>query len=243
MEHQFSEIANSPILFIICLIPILFALIQAAGFIKLGITEAKELNLPKGTFKKVAINSALVTIVPSLPVVITLALLMAVLGKYIPWLRLSVMGSMAYESFAADLTVKAFGLGGLGKGVLTPSIFVSAVWVMTIAIMVSPMFNILFLKKYDKKLQSFREKGGFLSTAGSALLIGMLSVLFIPELVNFKHPTGILSGLVAGGCILFLDFYSKKSGSKILGQFSFPISMVLGMAAAVIAVVFNGGVQ
>ena len=241
MDIQFSEIANSPILFIVCLVPIIIAIIQAAGFVKMGKKEAVKLDLPKGTLKKVVINSAVFTIIPTLPVVITLAVLMAVLGKYIPWLRLSVMGSMAYESFAADLTIKAFGLGGLGEAELTPSIFVSAVWVMTLAIMVSPVFNILFLKKYDRKLQSYKKEGGLLSIAGSALLIGMLATLFIPELVNFHHPIGILVGLVAGGCVLLLDYIAKKSGKKVLGQFSFTISMVVGMAAAVIANQLNIG--
>jgi hypothetical protein len=160
---------------------------------------------------------------------------MPILGKFIPWLRLSVMGSAAYESFAADLTIKAFGLeGGLGGAQLTPSVFVSVVLVMTLAIMVSPIENILFLKTYDKKLKTFKEKGGFMTVASGALMIGLLSTLFVPELVNYKHPVGIATGLTAGAFALLFNYLSKKTGKKILSEFSFPLSMLLGMAAAVL---------
>lgn len=235
MESSYLDIANSPILFVICLVPIFVILFQAFGFIRMGRKEAKKLDFPEGTLKKVSINAALFSIIPSIPIIIALAALMVMLGKYIPWLRLSVMGSAAYESFVADITIKAFGAGGLGEATLTPSIFVSVVWCMTIAIMVAPVVNILFLKKVDRKVQSFREKGGFGILVSGALFIGMLSILFTPELVNFEDPIGIIAAVVAGVSVWLIDLLAKKTGKKMIGQFSFPVAMVLGMAAAVLA--------
>ena len=234
MEFSYLDIANSPILFIICLVPLFVILFQAFGFIRMGIKEAKNLNFPEGTLKKVSINAALFSIVPSLPIIIALAAMMVILGKYIPWLRLSVMGSAAYESFVADITLKAFGAGSLGEAQLTPSIFVSVVWCMTIAIMVAPVVNIFFLKKVDRKMQSFREKGGFGILVAGALFIGMLSILFTPELVNFEDPIGIVAAVVSGASVFLIDLLAKKTGKKMIGQFSFPVAMVLGMAAAVL---------
>lgn len=233
---DFFEIANSPILFLIVLVPILWAVGQACGFMRLSFKEAKKQGIPKETVRKVIVNSALFSIVPSLPVIISLAVLMVILGRYIPWLRLSVMGSAAYESFVADLTLKAFGVeGGLAGGAqISRGIFVSVVWVMSLAIMVAPVENILFLKSYDRKLKTFKEKGGFMAVASGALMIGMLCTLFVPEMVNFEHPIGILVGLVAGAFALLFDFIGKKYGTKVLTQFSFPLSMLLGMAAAVL---------
>jgi hypothetical protein len=238
---NYLEIANSPVLFVIVLVPILWAVIQAVGFLRLAANEAKALDMPKSDVRKVIINSAIFSIVPTLPIIITLAVMMVILGRYIPWLRLSVMGSAAYESFAADLTIKAFGLeGGLGGAQLTPSVFVSIVWVMTLAIMVAPIENILFLKTYDKKLKTFKEKGGFMAIVSGALMIGMLSTLFVPELVNFGHPVGILVGVVSGVCAVLFDRIAKKTGAKALSQFSFPLSMLIGMAAAVLASSIGG---
>ena len=231
---NYLDIANSPILFIVAAVPLLFALFQAISYWRMGSKEAKKRNFSEGTVKKVVANSALVSIIPSLPIVITLAVLMAILGKYIPWLRLSVMGSAAYESFAADLTVKAFGLGSLGGAELTPSVFVSIVWVMTLAILSGSILSVFLLKSYDKKLQAFKKKGGFLSVASGALLIGLLSILFIPYLVDFQNPVGIITAVIAGGFALLFNFLAKKTGKKALSQFSFPLGMIIGMGSSIL---------
>jgi len=235
MDQEYLDIANSPGLFVICLVPIVIAIGQSLLFVRIGAKQAKKEGLEKGLIRKTVASSAVASVIPSIPVIISLAALMPILGRYIPWLRLSVMGSAAYESFAADITLKAFGLGGLGEAQLTPSVFVSVIWVMTIAILVSPVENILFLKSYDKKLSLYRAKGGFLAVASGALMLGMVSILFIPELLNFEHPVGILTGVVAGVSALLLDLLAKKTGVKVIRQFSFPLGMVIGMAAAVIA--------
>lgn len=231
---NYLEIANSPILFVVTGIALLICAFQAVYYWILGSKEAKNRNFPEGMIKKAVINSALVSIIPSLPVVITLAVLMAILGKYIPWLRLSVMGSATYESIAAEAAMKAFGLGSLGSAKITPSVFVSIVWVMTLGVLTSSVLCIFFLKSYDKKLQTFKTKGGFLALASGAMLIGILAILFIPYLVNFKNPVGIIVALVAGGFSLLFNFLAKKTGKKSLGEFSFPLSMLLGMGSAIV---------
>jgi ABC-type uncharacterized transport system permease subunit len=99
--------------------------------------------------------------------------------------------------------------------------------------MTSSVLCILFLKSYDKKLVAFKEKGGFLAIAGGALLIGILSILFVPYLMNIKNPVGIITAVIAGGFALLFEFLSKKTGNKTLNQFSFPLSLILGMGSAI----------
>lgn len=71
MEQNYLSIANSTILFIICLIPITIACIQSVLFLKMSIKEAKNLNISDETVKKIITNSAIFSIVPSLPILIT----------------------------------------------------------------------------------------------------------------------------------------------------------------------------
>ncbi len=235
MEFNYLDIANSPALFILCLIPIVFAIIQSSLFIRLGCKEAKNMEFPQGTVKKVVANSAIFSIITSLPIIITLAVLMGVLGKYVPWLRLSVIGSAAYEGFAADLTIKGFGLSGLGEASLTPEIFVSAVYVMSWTVLLaSPVLCVVFLKRYDNKLKSMKKSSGFLAIGTGAMFIGMLSVLFVPELLDFENPNGIVAAIVAGASGLLFDYIRKRTGKKLFSDFAFPLSMVLGMSAALI---------
>ena len=234
MGQSYLNIANSTWVLLIVSIPILIVVIQAILFLRVSLKEAQRQMIARDTVKKVITNSAIFSIIPSLPILISLAVLMPVLGKFIPWLRLSVMGSAAYESFAADLTIKAFGLTGLGDLSLTPKIFVSVIWVMTLVIMVGPLLNIFVLKPYDKKLRTFKKTGGFMMVAVAAMFIGMLSMLTVPVLLNFQQPVAILTAVVAGASVVLLDWLAKKTGKKALGEFSFPLSMLIGMAAAVL---------
>ena len=235
MGQSYLNIANSTWVLLIVSIPILIVVIQAILFLRVSLKEAQKQMIPKDIVKKVITNSAVFSIIPSLPILISLAVLMPVLGKFIPWLRLSVMGSAAYESFAADLTIKAFGLSGLGDLNLTPKIFVSVIWVMTLVIMVGPLLNIFVLKPYDKKLRTFKKTGGFMMVAVGAMFIGMLSMLAVPVLLNYKQPVAIITAVIAGASVILLDWLAKKTGKKAIGEFSFPLSMVIGMAAAVLA--------
>jgi hypothetical protein len=236
MENDYLSIANSNLLFFICLIPIVIVIIQSIMFLRLSRKEAKNLNIPDETIKKVIANSAIFSIVPSLPILITLAILMPVLGKFIPWLRLSVIGSAMYESMAADMTIKSFGLGGLGAAELTPTIFVGIIWVMTLAILVSPVLNVVLLKSYDSKLKSFRKSGGFMAAAVGSLFIGMLAIMGVPTLFNFKNPVGIGVSVISGIVIILFDRIAKATGNKVLSEFSFPLSMVIGMVSAIFLV-------
>jgi len=234
MGQDYLSIANSNWVLLIVAVPILIVVIQAILFLRISLKEASKQMIPKETVQKVITNSAVFSIIPSLPILISLAVMMPVLGKFIPWLRLSVMGSAAYESFAADLTIKAFGLTGLGDLNLTPNIFVSVIWVMTLVIMVGPILNIFVLKSYDKKLSKFRKTGGFMMAAVGAMFIGMLSMLAVPVLLNYKQPVAIITAVIAGASVILLDWIAKKTGKKAIGEFSFPLSMVIGMAAAVL---------
>jgi len=236
MENDYLSIANSNLLFFICLIPIVIVIIQSIMFLRLSRKEAKNLNIPDETIKKVIANSAIFSIVPSLPILITLAILMPVLGKFIPWLRLSVIGSAMYESMAADMTIKSFGLGGLGAAELTPTVFVGIIWVMTLAILVSPVLNVVLLKSYDSKLKSFRKSGGFMAAAVGSLFIGMLAIMGVPTLFNFKNPVGIGVSVISGIVIILFDRIAKATGNKVLSEFSFPLSMVIGMVSAIFLV-------
>ena len=236
MENDYLSIANSNLLFFICLIPIVIVIIQSIMFLRLSRKEAKNLNIPDETIKKVIANSAIFSIVPSLPILITLAILMPVLGKFIPWLRLSVIGSAMYESMAADMTIKSVGLGGLGAAELTPTVFVGIIWVMTLAILVSPVLNVVLLKSYDSKLKSFRKSGGFMAAAVGSLFIGMLAIMGVPTLFNFKNPVGIGVSVISGVVIILFDRIAKATGNKVLSEFSFPLSMVIGMVSAIFLV-------
>ncbi|MGL6199739.1 MAG: DUF5058 family protein [Lachnospiraceae bacterium] len=231
---NFQSMANDILMFILCLIPIILVLAQAAVCIKMGISRSKELGVDQKNVKKAITNSAIFSILPSLPIVITVVALMPSLGKYIPWLRLSVIGSAAYESACADMTMVAFGYSGLGDTTMTESVFTSVIWVMCLVSCVWPLVNVIGLKFYDVQVKKARKTGGFMKVASGAMMIGLMCVMCVPRLANVKDVTGIIVCAVAGVSALILDWIAGKYKLKSLSDFSFALAMIIGMISAVI---------
>lgn len=232
--RAYLELANSNILFILCLIPIIWVMIQSVLFIRMGIKRCKEIGITTSTVKKVMANSAISSIIPSLPIIISMAALMPVLGKYVPWMRLSVIGSTLYEGACAEIAANSLGFAGLSDLSITASGFVSIFLVMCVVSCVWPLCNVVALKFYDTKLKGAQSKGGFMKVAGGALFIGLFSILAVPRVFNFDSIPCIATCIVAGASALLLEYIAKKTKIKLLSDFSFPIAMVLGMVAAVI---------
>lgn len=228
----YLQLANSWPVFLVCLVPVVLVCVQSIRFISIARKEAKVLGMEDTKVKKVMTNSAVFSILPSLPIIITLAALMPVLGKYIPWMRLSVIGSAMYESMCADLTITTLGYGGLGDTSITPEVWVSVVWVMCIVALVWPLCNVIGLRFYDKGMK--KVSGPFMGVLAAALFIGMMAIMGVPKFLNFANPVSIVVAAVAGVSVLLLDFLAAKTKVKALSEFSFPLAMVLGMTSAIV---------
>lgn len=229
-----SEIGGSKIVFILCLIPIVVTWIQSWLFLRKGLKEANRIGIEKNKVNKVISNSLIFSILPTVPIILTLGPLMNVLGKYIPWLRLSVIGNAAYEGIAADMALKAYGLEGLGEAKITEPAFIAIIFAMTIGIMVGPILTVAVLKKFDKKIKGIKAKeGGFAAIGFSALFIGLVSVLGVPIATNTKNIVGIFTILVSGVVVLLLEKISKITKKSIIKDFSFPLAMIIGMISAI----------
>ncbi|HAK47178.1 MAG TPA: DUF5058 domain-containing protein [Spirochaeta sp.] len=234
MNTETAAVANSGLMLLLCTIPIVIVTIQAIIFLVRAYREAGNMGISVETRKKVILNSAVFSIVPSLPIIIIMAVLMPALGKYLPWLRLSVIGSAFYENMAADMAVKAFGLSGIADTGLTPSIFVSVTWVMTLGVLMYPLANIFFLKRYDRGIKQMQSKGGFMVKAIPAMFLGLMAAYVGPYIANYKNYMTIVAVAASGILVFSLSAIAKKSGQSWLNEFSFPLSLVGGMAAAII---------
>lgn len=232
MNSETSAVANSFLMLVLCFIPILIITIQAIVFLIRAWREAGNMGISKQVRKKVITNSAIFSLIPSLPIIIIMAVLMPALGKYLPWLRLSVIGSAMYENMAADIAVKSFGLSGIADSGLTPSIFVSVAWVMTLGVIMYPLANILFLKKYDSGIKKAQAKGSFIEKAIPAMFIGIMALYVGPYLVAFDNILIITTVITSGAFVFLFEYIGKRSKAKWLKEFSFPLAMLTGMISA-----------
>ena len=88
----------------LCALVIIFILFQSLIFIRTAWLRGLEIGLDKGVMKKTMTNAAVFSVVPSLAIIVMLAVLTNNLGKYFPWLRLSVVGSAKYENIRTTVS-------------------------------------------------------------------------------------------------------------------------------------------
>ena len=80
------QLANSTTMAILCGITILIVLLQPVIFMIVAFKRGKELNMTDQEMKEAARSSAIFSIIPSLPIIVSYLLLVPSLGRYFPWL-------------------------------------------------------------------------------------------------------------------------------------------------------------
>lgn len=155
MSNEVLKVANSWWMYLLGAVVVLFVLATSFFFIINAYRDAKKLNMDKTVLKKVIINSAVFTILPSISILIGVVALAGYIGIPLPWIRLSVIGALHYEGTAVDTVLKTFGV----SAVATYEHYVTIALVMTLGIIVGPLFCLIGFGFYDKKvLSKAREK-------------------------------------------------------------------------------------
>ena len=184
MDKLYSHVANSPAMAIFCGLAILVVLVQAAVFFRVAWKQALEMGLSKADLMKVVKSSAVFSIVPSLPIIISYMILLPALGKFFPWLRLSVIGSATYETLAANMAVTSFGFDSLGSANFSPDVFGSLLWVVTLGVFLSSL-SALLLRRFDSKMQSVTTNpNSFGKVIPNIMFLGMMATLSAPYLAD-----------------------------------------------------------
>ena len=172
---QFS--VNHPILFVLVGIIVAAVVGQSVYFLIKSVRRAKAVNMDMTVIKKTIITAAVFTIAPAVAIVITVIALSQSLGIALPWLRLSVVGSLSYEAIAAANAASGMGvtLADLA-GNMNASQFLTITVVMTVSIMVGIWLVPVICKKYQSGLVSFEKKDSRWSDIlQNSLFIGMIS--------------------------------------------------------------------
>ena len=100
---------NHPLLFLMAGILIAVVLAQSVYFLVKAMRRSKELGMDQTKIKKTIKTAAIFTVAPAVAIVISVMTLSKKLGLPLPWLRLSVVGSMSYETIAANNALSAMG--------------------------------------------------------------------------------------------------------------------------------------
>ena len=166
---------NHPILFLIAGLLIAVVLGQSVYFLIKALRRSKQLGMNQKKIRKTMISAAIFTIAPAVAIVISVIVLSKTLGLPLPWLRLSVVGSMSYETVAATNALSAMG-ETLGSGNLSAQQFVNVLIVMTISIMMGIWLVPVIGKKLQKGMATMgnRDKK-WAELFSNSLFIGMIA--------------------------------------------------------------------
>jgi hypothetical protein len=229
----YLDIANTKILFILVIIVILFVLGQAFVFLAKAWREGIKIGMDKGKMVNAIKSSAVFSIVPSLPIILSLIAMVPVLGLPFPWLRLSVIGSAPYELMAADIGAKSMGIKGLGAAGYTDKVFANSLWIMTVGILWGLMIVIFFLKRFQKGMNKIKKKDSkWLEIMISALYFGMLCTFIGQPVV--EGGVALLTLISSAAIMAILGILIKKFKMNWLTNFALSISMVGAMVLAII---------
>jgi UDP-N-acetylglucosamine enolpyruvyl transferase len=88
------------------------------------------------------------------------------------------------------------------------------------------------LDKFSKKAKKSNNR--FIPILSAALFIGMLSLMSAPYITNVKNVTAIVAFLTAAVTVLACGRVAKAVQIRAIDEFSLPISLIAGMAAAII---------
>ena len=167
---------NHPLLYLIAGILVAVVLAQSVYFLLKALKRSKELGMDQTKVKKTIKTAAIFTIAPAVAIVISIMTLSKKLGLPMPWLRLSVVGSMSYETIAANNALSAMGQS-LGSEVpLNAQQYLNVLLVMTISIMVGIWLVPAISKKLQKGMASLGNRDAkWAEIFSNALFIGMIS--------------------------------------------------------------------
>ena len=167
---------NHPILFILAGILVAVVLGQSVYFLLKAWKRSKELGMDQKKIAKTIKTAAIFTIAPAVAIVISIITLSKKLGLPLPWLRLSVVGSMSYETVAASNALQAMGQS-LGSSLeLTAQQYVNVLLVMTISIMMGIWLVPVIGKKLQGGMASLANRdAAWADTFSNSLFIGMIA--------------------------------------------------------------------
>ena len=164
---------NHPLLYIMAGFLVAVVLAQSIFFLIKALRRSRELGMDQTKIRKTILTASVFTIAPAVAIVISVFALSKSLGIPLPWLRLSVVGSMSYEAIAANNAVEG-GLAAITE--MTAQQYINITLVMTISILVGIWLVPLISKKLLNSMSNLSKRDvKWASIFSNSMFIGMIA--------------------------------------------------------------------
>lgn len=241
---DFSDFKESPLMYGLAALIIGFVVVQSVFFLVKAWKRGKELGISNDKLKNTVISSALFSVAPAISILATVIVLASALGIVLPWIRLSVIGNLLYETSAANTMLDILG-SNINTEVSNPEDFAAVAWVMTIGIslglMLVTVFGRFILKKINKATAKNEKNSNIADIISASAFIGIIAA-FVAQSINGKSSDGssdagfmsIVTLVSAVVISLVFETLCQKLRLKKLEIFAMPLSIFGAMAVAVI---------
>ncbi|MDR1537370.1 MAG: DUF5058 family protein [Clostridiales bacterium] len=240
--NDFLAVANSAFMYLVAGTVILAVVAMSTVFMIRAYREGIRLGIDKKKLQKAMTSSAAFTAVPSISILLGVLALAGKLGVPIPWLRLSVVGALQYESVAAQMAATGLGVPFTLES-MNESAFVGIIFVMTIGIVWGGLFCIFGLKKYQSRItgKPGKKDARWGQLMFTAMFIGMVCAFVgaaFSDLRGYGDKDATFLSLavmiISSASMAAFTYLVKNRGIKWLENFSLSFSMIIGMTFAVI---------
>ena len=229
--------ANSGFMYVVVAIVIAFVILQSVVFLAKAWKRGLQLGMEKKALLKTVSTSAIFSIAPAVAILLGVIALSKALGFPLAWLRLSVIGSLTYETTAAAAAASAVG-ASLSESITDPKIFATIAWVMTLGIVPGLVLVPLLSKKIETGVSNIKTKDskwGEIFLAG--LFLGMISA-FLGLVFAHVHeglvgwiPVFVL--LASAALMIICGLIRKVFKARWIEDYALPISLLGGMALSI----------
>ena len=212
------KIANGLPMWIACGIPVALVLVQALVFARNAWKAGEKIGFR---------SSATTSIGPSIVILSGMLSLLITVGAPMAWMRLSLIGSVMFESIAAGFGTSSVGVQ-LGADPMTPLALDMAVWTMVLGSIGWIIFATISANRMDKVQHKI--SGGDpakLMAISTAAIIGAFSSMSASHLIKLnKYSIACVLGAVFMAVLLKL---SEKENLRWLKEWNLTIAILSAM--------------
>jgi hypothetical protein len=234
MTPEVAKIANSPGFWLVCIPMVLVMLFQSYIFMKKAWKFGVSMGIPKEKMVRGLRSGAITSIAPAFSVLIALVGLIAIVGSALAWQRLSVIGAIMYEGFAAQTALAAMGTA-VGDPGYTPVAFANCVWVMALGSAGWILITALLTHKLEwLRIKAVRGKMELLPICTICAVLGAFGYQVAKHAVTVSRST--IAVVASALCMILLNYITNKTGKRWIREWSLGFAMLVGMFAATIGV-------
>lgn len=229
-----KEMIASPLLLTMVIIGLIYIIGFSLVYLRKSYKHCLKLGISKEDVHKVIKSSLVFSIVPSLSIVVGLFAIISILGTVWSWWRLSVIGSLSYETMISSSVASAIGFTTSAEMLekATGNQFGIVMILMSIGMLSGFLILIPFGKKLSMSVNKSEQSSSWKYVLSGCFMLCLFAV-YIPVLLfgDTIEAAVMLTGLVIA---LLLGVLSKQPKLRWLGEFIMAFSMIGGMISSLL---------